>query len=180
MILSDVLAAITNYYFEALEDGGRPIGDGARYVGATDWKCCTPNAAGDPAGALRVYMPRLGSSERPPAIFPVWGKCPPKPVMEIRVRVLRCWPAQEDSTVEEFDAASAEIYDDAWILSCSTVRLMNSNTLALCSEDLARLGCTLGGWTLEVVPPSGGCVGAELTLYASVTGPCSIVEDSGG
>lgn len=182
MILADVTAALALYYEQAMEDGGRPIGDVIRYRGVVDDDCCSPDKNGVVAGSMRVHVTRLGTSQFPPSILPLWGKCSPKAVAEVHIRVMRCWPVKIDTAPERADAAAADLLDDAWILGCSTNRLMNNLDLldALCEIDLKRLGCTMGGWTVLPIDPSGMCAGNDLTVFVSLAGPCSTSsEDSG-
>lgn len=181
MILAAITAGLVNYYADALEDGGRPVGNAMRYRGETDDDCCSPDKSGQVAGSLRLNVPRLGTSEVPPSIFPVWGPCRAKSVAEVHIRVMRCWPVKIDTAPDVADAAAAELMDDAWILGCSTNRLMNDVSLldTVCDADLKRLGCTIGGWTVLPIDPAGACAGNDLTMFVSLAGPCSIVVDSG-
>lgn len=180
MILATVVAAIANYYAGAMEDGGRPVGNVIRYVGVTDDECCSPDESGQTAGSMRVNVERLGVSEFPPNINPVWGPCRAKSVAEIHIRVLRCWPSAADTPPSVWDMAAAEILDDAWILGCSTNRLMSdTGLLDLCAEDGMRLGCQIGGWTVIPIHPAGRCAGNMLSMFVSLAGPCSVIADSG-
>lgn len=180
MILATVAAALVNFYVAALEDGGRPVGNAHRYRGETDDDCCSKNVVGDTAGSLRLNVARLGTSETPPNIFPVWGPCRAKSVAEVHIRVMRCWPSAIDTAPEVWDLTAAELLDDAWILGCATNRLMDQTSLLdLCAVDEQRLGCTIGGWTVLPIDPAGGCAGNDLTIFVSLAGPCSLVVDSG-
>lgn len=179
MILSDVTAAIAVYFADALERGGRPIGAVNRYVGETDDDCCSKDSAGQTVGSLRINVPRLGSANTPPNIFAEWGRCPAVSVAELNIRVMRCWPTGTHSA-EVWDLAASEQMDDAWILGCSAKALMDDNSLLnLCDEDGRRIGCKMGGWVVTPVDPSGACAGNVLQMFVSLTGPCSVIEDSG-
>lgn len=181
MILAAVTAALANYYADAMADGGRPVGSVIRYRGATDDDCCSTDESGQVTGSMRLNVARLGTSEAPPSIFPVWGPCRAKAIAEVHVRVMRCWPSAITTAPEVWDATAAELMDDAWILGCSTGRLQNDLGLldTLCEADLKRLGCQIGGWTVLPIDPAGNCAGNDLVIFVSLAGPCSIVEDSG-
>jgi hypothetical protein len=94
---------------------------------------------------------------------------------------MRCWSVTIETPAEDKDKAAVELLDDAWILGCSTNRLMGDVGLldALCEADLKRLGCKIGGWTVLPIDPSGMCAGNDLILFVSLAGPCSVVADSG-
>lgn len=180
MILSIVTAAVGRYYADAMAEGGRPVSGVIRYVGVTDDECCSEDPAGQETGSMRVNVERLGTSDVPPSIFPVWGPCRAKAVAELHIRVLRCWPSAADTDPALWDTLAGEVLDDAWILGCSTNRLMSdTGLLELCDADGKRLGCQIGGWTVTPVVPAGQCAGNELVMFVSLAGPCSVVEDSG-
>lgn len=173
MIVAEIARALTLYFAKALDDGGRPIGEGARYVGGTLWQCCAPGVDGQALGTLRVSMAGMGPTQSPPNRQMYWGTCAVTSVVEWQVRVARCWPADEASTVDEFDKAAAGVMDDAWILAMSATKLLNHTELLdeLCEGSL---GCKLGGYSLVPILPQGGCAGNMVTLFSSAHGPASI------
>jgi hypothetical protein len=87
--------------------------------------------------------------------------------------VARCWPADEKSSVEEFDEAAAGILDDAHILSMSTLALLNHTELLDVHCD-GSLGCKAGGFSLVPILPQAACAGNMVTLFTSARGPHSI------
>lgn len=172
MIVSTVLGALARYYAGELAAAGRPVGDAYRYWGVADDDCCSPDESGRPAGTLTVRVVNAGTSEFPPGIAAVMGACVTKPIVEIKVRLLRCWPVELDTAAAERDAEVAGLADDLWILGASTQALLGgAKALDLSTDDSRRVGCDLGGWTCEPVEPQGGCAGVELTVYAALVGP---------
>lgn len=187
MNLSDTLTAFANYFADALEGCGRPVCSAFRYVGNAEMlgagSCdCTCDAgseitveplAGFPQGALRVGWRQIGPSEQPPQLKVLWQGQMAVPLVEIQVRVMRCWPAAKDTALADWDAAAAGVADDAWCLTCA------AQTLIACAnagarERLGVEGCrNVGGYRLEPIEPAGGCVGTYLTMWAMLAADCS-------
>lgn len=186
MNLSDTLTAFADYFSDALEGCGRPVCSAFRYVGNAEMldagSCaCTCEAgsdiqteplAGFPQGALRVGWRQIGPSEKPPQLKVLWQGEMAVPLVEVQVRVMRCWPTDKDALLSAFDTASAGLADDAWCLTCA------AHTLIACANEGARarlgiVGCrNVGGYRIEPVLPEGGCAGTYLTMWAMLAASC--------
>lgn len=186
MNLSDTLSSIANYYADALESCGRPVCAAFRYVGIAemtgDGACdCTCDAgsdlsveplAGFPQGALRVGWRQIGPSDAPPQLKVLWQGQMAVPLVEVQVRVMRCWPTAKDTPLPDWDSAAAGLADDAWCLACAAQTLIACNT-ADARAKLGVEGCrNVGGYRLEPVLPDGGCAGTYLTMWAMLAAPC--------
>lgn len=186
MNLSDSLSSIANYFADALEGCGRPVCSAFRYVGNAEMlgegACnCTCDAgsdieveplAGFPQGALRVGWRQIGPSEKPPQLKVLWQGETAVPLVEVQIRVMRCWPAGKDTSLAAFDSAAASVADDAWCLTCAAQTLIACKT-AVAVASLGVEGCrNIGGYRIEPVLPEGGCVGTYLTMWALLAAPC--------
>lgn len=187
MNLADTMSALANYFGDALEACGRPTCAVLRYVGMAefvgDGACdCVCEAGSDvdpepdegfPQGSLRVVWDSVGPAEKPPSLVTMWsGAQFGPPVVRVRVRVMRCWPTAEDTTVADWDAAAAGLADDAWCLVCAAQELIVCNT-PIARARLGVDGChRVGGYVIEPVLPAGGCAGVTLTMYAQLAAHC--------
>lgn len=187
MNLAETLNAVANYYADALEACGRPTCSALRYVGFAefvgDGACdCVCEAGSDvevepdegfPQGSLRVTWHQIGPSERPPALATMWsGAQFGPPLVQVRVRVMRCWPGEKDTTVAAWDAAAAGIAADAWCLTCAAQKLIVCAT-PRAREALGVPGCNrVGGYVIEPVVPSGACAGSMLTMWVQLAADC--------
>lgn len=182
MNLPETLTAIANYYDAALVRCERPVCATYRYVGqvgvvsgpgACDCTCEPETSDGPiPQGVLRVSWKIEGPSITPPSLSTLMApKQPSMPMVELWIRVMRCWPTAPDTTVEQWDTAAAGIAADADCLMCATEDLLCMKPTAY--GEVGLEGCAaLGGYRITPVWPDGGCAGNELQLFARLT--CSL------
>ncbi len=184
MNLADTLSGLTNYYADALEGCGRPVCSALRYVGNAELlgagACdCTCDAtsdlsvepeAGYPQGTLRVGWQIIGPSEKPPTLATMWsGAQFGVPLVQVHVRVMRCWPTKEGLPVSAWDTAAAGVADDAWCLTVAAQKLIVCRDQAA-REALGVEGCNrVGGYRIEPILPLGACVGTALTMYVQLS-----------
>lgn len=180
MNLSGALSALANYFADALEGCERPVCHVFRYVGnaemvgdgACDCTCAAETSDGPvPQGALRLTWRQIGPMERPPGFVTVVAPGAGAPWVEVHVRVMRCWPGDKGTSIEEWDTAAAGIADDAWCLACTAHRLVACTGPQLAELDLD--GCaSMAGYLVEPVLPSGACAGNDLRLFVRLSATC--------
>lgn len=150
---------------------GSQVGDLTFAEGTGCLVACAVSEA--PQGSLRVTWHQVGPSERPPTLQTlVSGGGFGAPWVQVKVRVMRCWPTKDDTPVSAWDAAAAGIADDAWCLTCAAQRLIVCKSSRE-REALGVGGCSsVGGYLVEPVVPSGGCAGSMLTMWVRLSGEC--------
>lgn len=180
MDLGATLSAVLAYFDSALSECGRPTCVSYLYLGQTGvlkgpGRCdceCEPEFSDGPIpqGVLRVSWRKVGPTSTPPQFQTVMGQTAPGvPLVELWVRVMRCWPGDaENTTVEQWDAAAAGIAADSDCLASAAHALICKKPGALAELGLA--GCNaVGGYSVTPVWPEGGCAGNDLQLFARLS-----------
>jgi hypothetical protein len=173
MSLSGVMTALAEYVGDSIvNDCGRPPPDRVlRYHGTLPHDCCTDN------GFLAVNWQQQFLS----TIFPLQAtgsadNCAGRPVAEIRLRYVVCWPAPEVGTNgvvledERWDGAAATLAEVADGVARALLRLT-------CEPPLDPLGQAVveqagRGWLrfigADPILPDGTCAGVQWRLYCGV------------
>lgn len=116
-------------------------------------------------GQLTVHVDRLFVYNNFPAESGVVNQCVMPLAGEVVVTLLRCFPGLRDDgsapTADEIGAASELIYRDLWVLT-------NCIICNLSSRGRNQLSVFRGS---RILPPNGGCVGAEVRFVITLPDP---------
>lgn len=159
LILSETLVCVCNVLETGLcDEDGSQCGCPCRAfvtAGPPVWDleaCC-----GD--GQLAVWADDIFPFSNFPSRSSSPEICTPSLAANIKVQLVRCWPAniKEDGsapTALEIQAASDAIYRDLYLLSWGLICCLKTN---------ARKRKFVFN-SARIVPPNGGCVGAEISF----------------
>lgn len=119
-------------------------------------------------GQLSIHLERIYASENFPAEQGRINLCQTPLAAEIVVTLLRCFPGLKDDgsapTADEIGAASELIYRDLYVLT-------NCIICNLSSRGRKQLSIFKGS---RILPPQGGCVGAELRFTIQLIDPLPV------
>lgn len=116
-------------------------------------------------GQLTVHIDRLFAYENFPSEQGMVNTCQASLAGEVVITLLRCFPSIHDDgsapTGDEIGTASEMIYQDLWVLT-------NCIICNLASRGKKQLALFRGS---RILPPQGGCIGAEVRFTISLVDP---------
>lgn len=116
-------------------------------------------------GQLTVHVDRLFSYKNFPSESGEVNTCIIPLAAELVVTLLRCFPSLHDDgsapTADEIGSASEMIYQDLWVMT-------NCIICNLASRKNQQVSVFRGS---RILPPQGGCIGAEVRLTIALPDP---------